>query len=152
LNLGTTNSAVAVLNVHGVAEMIADREGEYTTPSVVFFDGETPVVGSAARHSPGLEPLSVAQFVKRHIGNSAWSFVTDCLADQPGQNRNSRRDGAQLGLLAHDDATNQEQNYVVLTRNTRVPVRRAKTSLPSSRTRHTCWRASPRVKVVIRAT
>jgi molecular chaperone DnaK len=77
IDLGTTNSAVAVLNAHGVAEMIANREGEYTTPSVVCFDGETPVVGSSARHSAVLEPLNVVQFVKRHIGNAAWTFVTE---------------------------------------------------------------------------
>jgi molecular chaperone DnaK len=77
IDLGTTNSAVAVLNVHGVAEMIPNREGEYTTPSVVYFDGETPVVGSTARHSAVLEPLNVVQSVKRHMGDSAWAFVTE---------------------------------------------------------------------------
>ena len=77
IDLGTTNSAVAVLNAHGVAEMIPNREGEYTTPSVVFFDGETPVVGSTAKHSAVLEPLNVVQSVKRHMGNSAWAFVTE---------------------------------------------------------------------------
>ena len=77
IDLGTTNSAVAVLNAHGVAEMIPNREGEYTTPSVVYFDGETPVVGSTAKHSAVLEPLNVVQSVKRHMGNSAWAFVTE---------------------------------------------------------------------------
>jgi molecular chaperone DnaK len=77
IDLGTTNSAVAVLNVHGVAEMIPNREGEYTTPSVVFFDGETPIVGSTAKHSAVLEPLNVVQSVKRHMGNSSWAFVTE---------------------------------------------------------------------------
>jgi molecular chaperone DnaK len=77
IDLGTTNSAVAVLNAHGVSEMIPNREGEYTTPSVVFFDGETPVVGSSAKHSAVLEPLNVVQFVKRHMGDSSWAFVTE---------------------------------------------------------------------------
>jgi len=77
IDLGTTNSAVAVLNAHGVAEMLANREGEYTTPSVVFFDGETPIVGSTARHSAVLEPLNVVQFVKRQMGNSVWAFITE---------------------------------------------------------------------------
>ena len=76
IDLGTTNSAVALVNAHGAPEMIANREGEYVTPSVIFFEDEQPVVGTAAKHSAPLDPENVVQLVKRQMGNPEWSFPT----------------------------------------------------------------------------
>src|SRR5208282_6180610 len=77
IDLGTTNSAIAYLNEHGRPQMIANREGEYVTPSVVFFDEGEPIVGSIAKRSAVLDPLNVVQFVKRHMGDSSWMFATE---------------------------------------------------------------------------
>jgi molecular chaperone DnaK len=77
IDLGTTNSAIAYVNEHGRPQMIANREGEYVTPSVVFFDGSEPIVGSIAKRSAVLDPLNVVQFVKRHMGDSSWMFATE---------------------------------------------------------------------------
>ena len=68
IDLGTTFSAVAYVNDHGRAEVIANREGERTTPSVVLFEGDVPVVGSMAKRSAVANPLGVCQFIKRHGG------------------------------------------------------------------------------------
>lgn len=76
IDLGTTNSAMAVIGRHGSPEMVANREGQYVTPSVVFFDGDLPIVGASAKRSAALDPESVVQFVKRHMGEAGWSFST----------------------------------------------------------------------------
>jgi len=76
MDLGTTFSAVAVVNQHGKPEIIPNREGERITPSVVLFDGGVPIVGSMARRSAVANPLDVVQFVKRQMGNRAWKFRT----------------------------------------------------------------------------
>ena len=77
IDLGTTFSAVAYVNDHGRAEVIANREGERTTPSVVLFEGDVPVVGSMAKRSAVANPLGVCQFIKRQMGNPAFKFVTE---------------------------------------------------------------------------
>ncbi|HTB49648.1 MAG TPA: Hsp70 family protein [Solirubrobacteraceae bacterium] len=74
IDLGTTNSAVALVNQHGVPEIIANREGEYITPSVIFFDGGEAVVGRVAKHSAGLDPQNTVQNVKREMGSKSWRF------------------------------------------------------------------------------
>ena len=76
IDLGTTFSAIAIVNRYGKAEIIPNREGERITPSVVFFDGEAPIVGSIAKRSAVANPLNVAQFVKRQMGNPSWKFRT----------------------------------------------------------------------------
>ncbi len=74
IDLGTTNSAIAVVNKYGKPEIIANREGERTTPSVVLFDGHDPLVGSIAKRSAVATPLNVVQFVKRQMGENTWKF------------------------------------------------------------------------------
>jgi molecular chaperone DnaK len=74
IDLGTTNSAVALVNRHGVPEIIPNREGEYVTPSVVFFDGTEAIVGRVAKRSAALDPDNIVQCVKREMGNKAWRF------------------------------------------------------------------------------
>lgn len=77
IDLGTTYCAVAYLNKHGQVEIIPNREGERTTPSVVMFDEETPIVGSIAKRSAVANPNYIVQFVKRQMGNPTWEFITD---------------------------------------------------------------------------
>ena len=46
IDLGTTFSAIAYVNQHGKPEIIPNREGDRTTPSVIFFEeGVNPIVG-----------------------------------------------------------------------------------------------------------
>jgi molecular chaperone DnaK len=76
IDLGTTNSAVAVMQ-DGRAQILPNREGDYITPSVVFFEGDQPVVGAAAKHSAVLDPNNVVARVKRQMGNATWRAITD---------------------------------------------------------------------------
>jgi molecular chaperone DnaK len=74
IDLGTTNSAVALVNQHGIPEIIQNREGDYVTPSVVFFDRTEAIVGRVAKHSATLDPSNLVQCVKREMGNREWRF------------------------------------------------------------------------------
>ena len=77
IDLGTTFSAAAVVNQHGKAEILVNREGERITPSVVLFDDDTPIVGSIAKRSAVASPLNIVQFVKRQMGDPSWKFRTE---------------------------------------------------------------------------
>lgn len=77
IDLGTTFSVIAVVNRHGGAEIIANREGERITPSVVLFDGDTPLVGSMAKRLAVAHPENMVQFVKRQMGNPSWKFPSE---------------------------------------------------------------------------
>lgn len=70
IDLGTTNSAVSVLE-GGEPVIIPNPEGNRTTPSVVSFkDGETQV-GEVAKRQMVTNPNSVAS-IKRHIGEKGY--------------------------------------------------------------------------------
>jgi molecular chaperone DnaK len=77
IDLGTTYSAISIVNQYGKPEVLTNREGERITPSVVLFDGEDPIVGSIAKRSAVANPFNVIQFVKRQIGDKGWKFRTE---------------------------------------------------------------------------
>lgn len=74
IDLGTTFSAMAVLNENGEAEILANREGERITPSVVLFEEDGPVIGTLAKQNAADDALSVCQFVKRKMGERTTAF------------------------------------------------------------------------------
>ncbi len=76
IDLGTTNSAVAVLQ-GGEAEVIANSEGARTTPSVVAFTktGEI-LVGQSAKNQAVTNVDRTIRSVKRHIGTD-WTKQID---------------------------------------------------------------------------
>ncbi|MBI4715631.1 MAG: Hsp70 family protein, partial [Nitrospirae bacterium] len=68
IDLGTTNSVVAVMEGGGPV-VIADAEGNRLTPSVVSFRGEeSPYVGVAANRRRVLHPGETVYSVKRFMG------------------------------------------------------------------------------------
>src|SRR5471032_1472957 len=69
IDLGTTNSLVGVMDA-GFPVLIADTEGRRLTPSVVHFrsDGESPLVGAAAKRVRGLKPRETVFSIKRFMG------------------------------------------------------------------------------------
>lgn len=77
IDLGTTYSAIAIVNKYGKPEILVNREGERITPSVVLFDGTDVVVGSIAKRSAVASPFNVVQCVKRQLGDKAWTFKTE---------------------------------------------------------------------------
>ena len=69
IDLGTTNSCVAVLDSTGEAKVIENNEGRRTTPSIVAFnkDDET-IVGESAKRQAVTNPQNTFYAVKRLIG------------------------------------------------------------------------------------
>lgn len=66
IDLGTTNSAVAVLE-GGEAKIIPNPEGARTTPSVVGFKNGERQVGEVAKRAAITNPNTVSS-IKRHMG------------------------------------------------------------------------------------
>jgi molecular chaperone DnaK len=77
IDLGTTNSAVAVLS-GGEPEVIANSEGSRTTPSVVAFakNGEV-LVGEVAKRQAVTNVDRTIRSVKRHMGDPTWKVDID---------------------------------------------------------------------------
>src|SRR5262249_44550691 len=69
IDLGTTNSAAAYRNAYGRPEVIANREGQNITPSVIYFGTDPPVVGQEAKEWARLGNEEIASFFKPHMGN-----------------------------------------------------------------------------------
>jgi molecular chaperone DnaK len=69
IDLGTTNSAVAYRNAYGRPEVIANREGQNITPSVIYFGSDPPVVGQEAKEWARLGNEEIASFFKPHMGS-----------------------------------------------------------------------------------
>jgi len=67
IDLGTTNSAVAVME-GGSPKIIATAEGRNTFPSIVNFKGEDSVVGDAAKRQMVMNPKTTIHSVKRFMG------------------------------------------------------------------------------------
>ena len=74
IDLGTTRSVVAYLDTTGRPTTVKNLEGDATTPSVVFFDRDSVVVGREAVKVAEFEPDRVAQFAKRHLGKEDFSI------------------------------------------------------------------------------
>jgi molecular chaperone DnaK len=70
IDLGTTYSAVAVINDLDQAEIIKNQNGEDTTPSVVYFDSGVAIVGSEAKSSLISDPDNGCALIKRHMGTT----------------------------------------------------------------------------------
>ncbi len=77
IDLGTTNSAVAVLE-GGEPTVIINAEGDRTTPSVVAFrkDGER-VVGKTAKNQAITNPENTIKSIKRFIGRKFEETVSE---------------------------------------------------------------------------
>lgn len=67
IDLGTTNSAVAVMQA-GKATIIPTAEGKNTFPSIVGFKGDEVIVGEPAKRQMVLNPKKTVNSVKRFMG------------------------------------------------------------------------------------
>ncbi|NDH08546.1 MAG: molecular chaperone DnaK [Gammaproteobacteria bacterium] len=69
IDLGTTNSCVAVLESNGKARVIENAEGNRTTPSIVAYTNEGEIlVGQAAKRQAVTNPNNTLFAIKRLIG------------------------------------------------------------------------------------
>ena len=80
VDLGTTFSALAILNAIGKPEVVANAEGERLTPSAIFFDEEdsnVARVGVEALNSRHMNVDRSVRWIKRHMGDSDYSKNID---------------------------------------------------------------------------
>lgn len=76
IDLGTTNSLVATVR-SGVAETLADENGEHILPSVVrYTDNDEVMVGTSALTHATTDPLNTLASVKRIMGRSVNDLST----------------------------------------------------------------------------
>ncbi len=76
IDLGTTNSAFAVME-GGDPEIIVNSEGDRTTPSVVAFDDGEQLVGKPAKNQAVKNPEETIQSIKRHMGEDDYTVELD---------------------------------------------------------------------------
>ena len=74
IDIGTTYSRIANVDEFGQPVVLTNAEGQRTTPSVVYFDGEDRIVGEEAKNSAVVYPDQVVELVKRHMGEEGWRF------------------------------------------------------------------------------
>ena len=80
IDLGTTFSALAMLNAIGKPEIVTNADGERLTPSAIFFDEENQDVirvGIEAVNSRHLNPERSVRWVKRHMGDEEYELAID---------------------------------------------------------------------------
>ncbi|MBL0942450.1 MAG: Fe-S protein assembly chaperone HscA, partial [Alphaproteobacteria bacterium] len=77
IDLGTTNSVIAI-SAHGKVAVLTDDMGKYLVPSVVAYPSEqSPIVGHKAYEILIEDPISVISSVKRLIGRRIQDFHPD---------------------------------------------------------------------------
>ncbi len=114
IDLGTTNSAMAVLE-GGEPTIIVNAEGDRTTPSVVGFrkDGER-VVGKAAKNQAVTNPTNTVASIKRFIGRNY--SETSSERGTVAYNVHAGKDGRNNVDISGKDYTPEEISAMVLQR------------------------------------
>jgi molecular chaperone DnaK (HSP70) len=78
IDLGTTYSAISLINEFGKAEIIKNSDGDSITPSVVYFEtADNIIVGKIAKEAGSAskeDAERVVDFVKRQMSNTNYAF------------------------------------------------------------------------------
>ena len=75
IDLGTTFSAMAVVDRFGKPVIVPNAEGQPTTPSVIhFYDRDSCVVGDEAVKMVVVDPANVVRFIKRNMGEPDYTL------------------------------------------------------------------------------
>ncbi|MCL2632079.1 MAG: molecular chaperone DnaK [Coriobacteriia bacterium] len=112
IDLGTTNSAMAIME-GGESTIIVNAEGDRTTPSVVGFrkDGER-VVGKAAKNQAVTNPENTVSSIKRFIGREFKETASE--RDTVSYNVHAGKDGRVMVDIDGKDFTPEEISAIVL--------------------------------------
>lgn len=72
IDLGTTNCSVTAIDGNGKATVIKNRDGEYITPSAVYFNTKknSYTVGKRAIEQSAIDPANLVTLVKREMGKN----------------------------------------------------------------------------------
>lgn len=74
IDLGTTNSCIAIVDEDDTVTVVTNKEGLLTTPSVVAYEEDgTPFVGNAAKANMANDPDRTVAFIKREMSNANYS-------------------------------------------------------------------------------
>ena len=74
IDLGTTYSCVARLDENDRVTVLPNSDGDYTTPSVVYYeDSGNVVVGKFAKKELDQDPDNVVSLIKRHMGKADYT-------------------------------------------------------------------------------
>src|SRR3990167_2673032 len=77
IDLGTTNSCVAIMLPGGKVHVIENAEGKRTTPSIVAYTAEGEIlVGEAAKRQAVTNPKNTLYAIKRLIGSKFDDSIT----------------------------------------------------------------------------
>ncbi|MDR0369191.1 MAG: molecular chaperone DnaK [Candidatus Peribacteria bacterium] len=111
IDLGTTNSCVSCL-IGDKSEVIANAEGNRTTPSIVYIKGDELLVGDLAKRKAILEPKNVIYEVKRWIGRK-YSEVKSELKKMPYETKEGK-DGGILIIVDGKDYKPEQISAFIL--------------------------------------
>ena len=101
IDLGTTNSCVAVMEQGEEPTVIQNAEGQRTTPSIVAFTSEDErLVGQSAKNQLITNPTKTVYSVKRLIGHQ-WSEIESNVADLPYEVVKGANNSAQIKIGSH---------------------------------------------------
>lgn len=98
IDLGTTNSCFSYM-IGDKAEVIANAEGDRTTPSVVYIKGQELIAGKLWKRKALIEPKNVVYEAKRFIGR-LYDEVKDELESMPFASKKASDGGV---LIVVDD-------------------------------------------------
>jgi molecular chaperone DnaK len=113
IDLGTTNSAVAVME-GGSPKIIPTAEGRNTFPSIVGFKNEEVKVGDTAKRQMVLNPQNTVNSVKRFMGRKMNDKDVQAATKHVAYEIKEGKDGMAVVKVAGKDYTPQEISAKIL--------------------------------------
>ncbi len=137
IDLGTTNSAVAVME-GGVSKIIPTAEGRNTFPSIVAFKGDEVLVGDTAKRQMVLNSKKTINSVKRFMGRKSNEKAVKEAIKHVSYDVVSGKDGMAVVKIDGKDFTPQEISAKILAKAKAdaesylgTPVKRAVITVPA---------------------
>jgi molecular chaperone DnaK len=113
IDLGTTNSAVAVME-GGSPKIIPTTEGRNTFPSIVAFKGDEVLVGDSAKRQMVMNPKSTVHSVKRFMGQKYQDEIVKKALKHVSYEVTDGKDGMVIVKVDGEQHTPQEISAKVL--------------------------------------